>query len=194
MTTIILAAGLSSRMGRNKLLLPFSGMTIIEKTLYAVLPYSDRVIVVTGHEREKIENILGLYNVDFVYNPGFEGGQRGSTLIGIENVKDDDFSVLPSDLPLLEKSAVATLYSSLEQSSIVRPVYNGIPGHPVCYRKENREKLLHHTGTMKEYLKREGFLALPSPIGCVYDVDTPVRYSALSVFDGDPSILESYID
>ncbi len=194
MTTILLAAGLSSRMGRNKLLLPFSGITVIEKTLSSVLPYSDRIIVVTGHEREKIEDILGPYDVDFVYNPDFEMGQRGSTLIGIKNVKDDDFSVLPSDLPLLEKKTVSALYSSLGESSIIRPVHNNIPGHPVCYRRENREKLLHQTGTMKEYLKREGFLALPSPLGCVYDVDTPMRYSALSLFDGDLSILERYID
>ncbi len=181
-------------MGRNKLLLPLSGMTVIEKTLSAVLPFSGRVIVVTGHDRDKIESTLAQYDVDFVYNRDYENGQRGSTLLGVAAVDDDDFSILPSDLPLLESQTVSTLFSSLEAASVARPVHNGIPGHPVCYRKENKEKLLHHTGTMKEYLKREGFITIPSPIGCVYDVDTPERYSALSIFNGNLSVLESYID
>lgn len=181
-------------MGRNKLLLPFSGKTVIENTLSAVLPFSGRVIVVTGHERDKIESALAQYDVDFVYNRDYENGQRGSTLLGIAAVDDDDFSILPADLPLLESQTVSTLFYSLREALIARPVHNGIPGHPVCYRKENKEKLLHHMGTMKEYLKREGFMSIPSPIGCVYDVDTPKRYSALSVFNGDLSVLESYID
>ncbi len=194
MTTILLAAGLSSRMGRNKLLLPWRGMTVIENTLLSVLPLSERVIVVTGHEREKIESILKDYPVEFVYNSEYEKGQRGSTLKGIEAVGDDDFSVLPSDLPLLGVEDNESLFSSLERSPIVRPAHNSIPGHPVCYRRENRDKLLKWDGTMKEYLKREGFITIPSPIGCVYDVDTPSRYSALSVFNGDFSVLERYID
>ena len=194
MTTILLAAGLSSKMGQNKLLLPYRGMTVIENTLLSVLPLSRRVIVVTGHEREKIENLLKDYPVDFVYNSEYEKGQRGSTLKGIEAVGDDDFAVLPSDLPLLDRNDTAALFSAIGKASIVRPTFKAVPGHPVCYRKDNRRKLLHHDGTMKEYLKKEGFIAIPSSIGCVYDVDTPSRYDALSVFNGNLSVLERYID
>ncbi len=181
-------------MGRNKLLLPYKGKTVIENTLLSVLPLSRRVIVVTGHERERIESLLRDYPVEFVYNSEYEKGQRGSTIMGIEAVDDDDFAVLPSDLPLLEEKDNAVLFSSLRESSIVRPVHNSIPGHPVCYRRENRDRLLKWNGTMKEYLKREGFSSIPSPVGCVYDVDTPSRYDALSVFNTDFSVLERYID
>ena len=68
MTTIVLAAGLSSRMGQNKLLLPFKGSTILETTLKAIMPYSDRIIVITGHDKEKIEKLLRPYPIMFVYN------------------------------------------------------------------------------------------------------------------------------
>lgn len=194
MTVILLAAGLSSRMGRNKLLLPYRGRTVIENTLLSVLDISDRIIVVTGNGKENIEGILKDYPVDFIYNADYESGQRVSTLKGIEAVGDDDFAVLPSDLPLLEKNDVKALFTALENADIVRPSHHGIPGHPVCYRRENRKRLLQWDGTMKEYLKREGFITIPSPLGCVYDVDTPQRYSALSAFDGNLSVLESYID
>ena len=58
MTTILLAAGLSTRMGKNKLLLEYNGKTIIENTLVSVLSLSDKVIVVTGFEKERIEEVL----------------------------------------------------------------------------------------------------------------------------------------
>ncbi len=194
MTTILLAAGLSSRMGRNKLLLPFRGRTVIEKTLSSVLEVSEKVIVVTGFERERIESLLSSYGVDFVYNPDYESGQRGSSMRGIEGVRDDDFAILPGDLPLLERSDITPLFSALESHSIVRPSYNSIPGHPVCYRKENREKLLSFEGTMKEYLKKEGIFNIPSSINTVYDTDTPEKYSDLLVYNGNLSVLENNID
>lgn len=194
MTTILLAAGLSSRMGRNKLLLPFRGRTVIEKTLSSVLEVSEKVIVVTGFERERIESLLSSYGVDFVYNPDYESGQRGSSMRGIDGVRDDDFAILPGDLPLLERSDITPLFSALESHSIVRPSYNSIPGHPVCYRKENREKLLSFEGTMKEYLKKEGIFNIPSSINTVYDTDTPEKYSDLLVYNGNLSVLENNID
>ncbi len=194
MTTVLLAAGLSSRMGRNKLLLPYNGRTIIENTLLSVLPLSKKVIVVTGNEREKIEKLLMPYDVEFVFNEDYEKGQRGSTMRGLEHVGDDDFAILPSDLPLLSSEDASSLFDALNDFSIVRPVYNSIPGHPVCYRKENLEKLLSFQGTMKEYVKKEGVKLIPSQIGTVYDTDTPSRYSALLSFNGDLSLLESNID
>ena len=194
MTVVLLAAGLSSRMGRNKLLLPYNNKTVIEATLSAVLPLAERVIAVTGNMREEMERVLAPYPVETVCNPDYEKGQLSSTLTGLGKVEDDDFAILPSDLPLLTKEDVENLLRGLEESSIVRPVYNGIPGHPVCYRKENLHRLLSFGGTMKEYLKKEGVLRIPSSIGTVYDVDTPQRYDALSVFNGDLSVLENYID
>ena len=194
MTVVLLAAGLSSRMGRNKLLLPYNDKTIIENTLSGVLALTERVIAVTGNMREDIERILAPYPIETVFNPDYESGQLSSTLTGLGKVEDDDFAILPSDLPLLSMKDVEALFRGLEKSSIVRPVHNGIPGHPVCYRKENLHRLLSFGGTMKEYIKKEGVTRIPSSIGTVYDVDTPRRYDALSVFNGDLSVLENYID
>ncbi len=194
MTGIILAAGLSSRMGRNKLLLSFRDKTIIENTLAPVLEVAERVIVVTGFERERIEEKLENYDVEFVYNPDYEKGQKGSSLRGVEAVGDDDFLILPGDLPLIERGDIIPLLEALSAHSIVRPAFRTVPGHPVCYRKEHRAKLLSFEGTMKEYLIKEGFITIPSSINTVYDTDTRERYSDLLIYNGNLSILENNID
>lgn len=190
MTVIILAAGLSSRMGENKLLLPFRGEAILLHTIRRAKTFSDRIIVVTGNEREKIESLIKGKGVDSAFNPDYEKGQRGSTLRGIREVKDDDFAVLPGDLPLLETEDCIKAIAALASSPTSRCSHKGIPGHPVFYRKENRERLLAYPGTMKEYLKEFGCASVEASLGAVCDVDTPEKYHSLLEADGNLSVLE----
>lgn len=187
MTTILLAAGLSERMGENKLLLPYKGRTIIESTLNAIQHICDRIIVVVGNDKERVMDVLSSYNVEFLYNPEYKTGQRSSTIAGIESV-DDDFAVLPGDLPLLEEKDVEGIFSLLSNYSISRAFYNDIPGHPVAYRKENRERLLSFPGSMKEYLATTTIGIYNASIGTVFDIDTPEKYEDL-LRNIDPSIL-----
>ena len=190
MTTIVLAAGLSERMGKNKLLLPFMGEAIIAITVKNALSFSDRVIVVVGNEQERIRKALLGANVDFVFNKNYKEGQRTSALEGVKAVEDDDFSILPGDLPLLKKEDAINLFSKLNENSIARCSFHNIPRHPVAYKKENRERLLAYPGSMKDYLKEMGFLSLPSSLGSIFDIDTPEKYQALLESDGNLSILE----
>ena len=190
MTTIILAAGLSSRMGENKLLLPFNGSTILETTLKTVLPFSDRTLIVVGHDSNKIKKLLEKYPVEFVDNPRYREGQRSSTLLGIESVLDDDFMVLPGDLPLIKNKDIEGTITLLSRYTVSRAIYKGIPGHPVAYRKENREKLLAFPGTMKEYLEAFDCGHFQASIGAIFDIDTPNRYEALLLGNYDSIIFE----
>ncbi|MGN1163938.1 MAG: NTP transferase domain-containing protein [Candidatus Ornithospirochaeta sp.] len=194
MTTIILAAGLSERMGRNKLLLPFGGRSIISITVEKALDISDRVVVVTGNEKEKIEDALSSFPIDFVFNPEYREGQRKSTLVGIESVRDDDFSILPGDLPLFQKEDAVAAFKALLHSTTSRCVHSSVPGHPVAYRKENRERILSYPGTMKKYLEEAGCFTVPASIGSVFDLDTPERYRLLLEADGDLGVLDAHID
>ena len=194
MTTIVLAAGLSERMGKNKLLLPFRDEAIITTTVKNALSFSDRVIVVVGNEQERIRKALLGANVDFVFNKNYKEGQRTSALEGVKAVEDDDFSILPGDLPLLKKEDAINLFSKLNENSIVRCSFHNIPGHPVAYKKENRERLLAYPGSMKEYLREMGFISLSSSLGSIFDIDTPEKYQALLESDGDLSILERCCD
>jgi len=105
---LVLAAGLSRRMGTNKLLLPFGERTILGQVV-AVLQSCplDEIVVVTGHEHEKVEEMLGRYRespslggsalnhsdpgrypnsglystpLRFVYNPNYATGEMLSSI------------------------------------------------------------------------------------------------------------------
>lgn len=178
MTVILLAAGLSSRMGCNKLLLPFNGKALILSTLETVLTYTDKVVVVTGYEHEHIENAVGGYNVRTVYADNYKAGQKYSTLRGIEET-DDDFAVVPGDLPLITIDDFKGTEKLLDTYTIARTCHKGIPGHPVMYRKEHREKLLQFDGTMREYLAQNSTGFYEGDIGSIMDADTPERYRML---------------
>ena len=75
----VLAAGMSKRMrGANKLHEKLAGKTILELSVENALSYSDSVTVITGHERERTEEILSRYPVRVIYNPCYEDGQETS--------------------------------------------------------------------------------------------------------------------
>lgn len=179
MTTILLAAGLSQRMGRNKLLLPFRGKTIIESTLEPVLTISDRTIVITGHEHDRLLEILKKYDVQIIHNKDYIKGQKGSSILGIKNVINDDFAILPADLPLLETADLGGVFSLLEQYETSRAVHDNTPGHPVAYRKELKSELLHYKGSMKEFLHGKTNGCHNASIGSIFDIDTQDRYETL---------------
>lgn len=185
MTVILLAAGLSARMGTNKLLLPFRGKPLLLHAYGVALAASDRVIVVTGHDREMVESVLPP-EAETVFAPDYAEGQRFSTLRGIEAAEDDDFSILPGDLPLITEEDIRGTSLLLARHAVARAFHEGTPGHPVVYRKENRERLLSFSGTMKEYLSLYDAGCYEGSIGCIADADTPERYRALC--DGDLAI------
>lgn len=181
-------------MGANKLLLPFAQDTVLETTIKTALKVSDRVIVVVGHEKELVEAKARNYHVETVFNPDYVQGQKTSTLKGIRAVLDDDFAILPGDLPLVTEEDFTAICNALKEQKIARGFYKGIPGHPVVFRKENRDKLLAYPGSMKEYLKEVGFLKVPTSIGTVFDVDVKERYQALLDCNGNLSILDTYLN
>ena len=179
MTTIILAAGLSSRMGVNKLLLEFDGCRIIEHVLKNAIPSSDKTIVVLGHDKESLLPIVSSYDVDIAINEEYMKGQLSSIKCGLEKAEDDDFAFITGDLPLLRRSDIEAVYSALKENDVARAQYIDTPGHPIAYRKEYREKLIAFPGTMKEFNKMVLPTLIQCSIGTVFDIDTKERYSAL---------------
>ncbi|MFP3345738.1 NTP transferase domain-containing protein, partial [Halomonas sp. SIMBA_159] len=73
---IVLAAGQSRRMGaRNKLLEDLDGRPLVVRTVDAALASGvQAVIVVTGHEPERVRTALGDRGVRFVHNPAYDQG------------------------------------------------------------------------------------------------------------------------
>ena len=189
MTTIILAAGLSSRMGCNKMLLQYKGKPLISHVIEQAYSLSDKIIVVLGNERNAIEAAISPYRCQIAFNKDFEKGQMCSIKCGLE-ASDDDFAFVPGDLPLLLKNDFESIFNALSFSECVRPIYNAIPGHPIAYKRKYRERILSFPGNMKEFNKTVQLSFIKGSIGTVFDIDTADRYDSLLRSETDLSILD----
>ena len=81
---IVLAAGSSTRMGRNKLLLELGGETVVRRAARTAIDAGlDPVIVVTGHAHEAVAAQLHVFAVTTVVNTEHAAGQHTSVAAGI---------------------------------------------------------------------------------------------------------------
>lgn len=169
----LLAAGLSKRMlGQNKLHELLSGRTILEHSVENALSFTDRVIVVTGHDRKRTEEILSRYPVRIIHNPDYAEGQETSLRLLLCQA-EGDILVSPADMPFLSGEDYLTAEERLKGFYSARPFFEGTAGHPVALSGELL-KLVPGTGKRIRELIRE----LPH---CFYegraenilDIDTP---------------------
>ena len=189
-SAVILAAGESRRMGeQNKLLLPIGGEVLILKFVKSVCASDiDDVLVVVGHEAEKIKDILQGQPVRFVANPRYLVGMTTSIQSGVRAVspESDGLLICLSDMPFAETSDFNCLIHAFndfrlpESSLIVVPVFQEKRGNPVLFSREFREKILQHKGEgcrgiLLEYPKSVMEVSMEND-NLFRDVDTPEDY------------------
>jgi molybdenum cofactor cytidylyltransferase len=150
---IILAAGLSRRMGSNKLLaeLP-TGQKMLAATVDNVLASAAHpVIVVTGHQDEDIRKILADRPVSFVHAETYAAGMAESLRAGIAALSKNIAAALIvlGDMPLVEPATINALlaaYDPEEGRDIVVPIHDGQRGNPVLWGAKFFPDLLSLTG------------------------------------------------
>ena len=135
---VILAAGMSSRMGSDKLQLEIGGQRILERSVNnAHLSAADEVIVVT-RPQSRWEEIFQPYgSVRVVYNPDFKKGISSSVKTGIEALHPFSQAVVFAlgDQPFIPPS----LYDELIKNYLrylplsVVPYFQGQRGNPVIF-------------------------------------------------------------
>jgi molybdenum cofactor cytidylyltransferase len=185
---IVLAAGLSRRMGRAKLLMPVRGRALVRHAVEGVLVDGvDSVWVVTGPDGEPIAAALAGLEVQLAVNPAPEQGQAGSVRAGIAALPAavDAALIALGDQPALPASVIPALLAARRASPkpIVAPRYRDGQGNPVLFRREIFPELLRLTGDQgarpiiqKEPARVEWVdLDLPMPP----DVDTPDDYEKI---------------
>ncbi len=125
-SAIVLAAGLSARMGRPKLLLPYGEHTVVEQVVSVLLASpADEVLVVTGHERAAVELALTGWPVLAVFNPDYAAGEMLSSVqVGLEAAAPESRAALLAvgDMPAIEADVVAQLvaaYTNLPESPVL---------------------------------------------------------------------------
>ena len=158
-TGILLAAGLSTRMGAPKQLLPFGDSTIIETVVDNMLSskFND-VIVVIGHCAEEIQSLLNESQIKVVYNPSYREGMLTSAQVGIKslNLTNDGnleksersdhiaFSIMLVDQPFITSELIDTVINAYTHSEkgIVLPSYQYRRGHPVIFHHKYANDIL----------------------------------------------------
>src|SRR5262245_16965133 len=134
---IVLAAGLSRRMGRQKLLLELGGKPVVRWAVEGVLPYVGDLIVVTGHDDAAVRAALRGLAVRFVVNPRPEDGQGTSIATGaaVLAAGTEAALVVLGDQPRLAADIIPTLLRERGRTgkAIVAPVYRGTQGTPVLF-------------------------------------------------------------
>jgi molybdenum cofactor cytidylyltransferase len=150
---VVLAAGRSSRMGENKLLLEVAGRTVLDRLLDALTPAIDDVVVVTGNNPEPIRRIAEAHGVRVVHNPNHEKGMTTSFQAGLRSmgVVDGVFLVLGDQLGL-RPELLRRMATAMEETGalIVSPTHSGKRGHPVLFGWSLAGEILALDGTLKE--------------------------------------------
>jgi len=124
LTVIVLAAGMSRRMGpKNKLLLPFQGKTMLETTLDQLRELQDaEIVVVLGHEAVQIQPLLENLEVKVVLNPDYTCGMTSSIQAGVRAAaeRSDGFMICLSDMPLIQTVSYRQLADAFLEKSNYR--------------------------------------------------------------------------
>ena len=183
---IILAAGASTRMKRQKLLLPFNGKTIIENVVENVAKVvGSNIMVVLGSHSEEIKSSIENRNVRFCKNENYLNGMLSSAICGFRALPQEAKAALVflGDQPQIPPQAANLVIDAWNQSKkgIVMPMFNGRRGHPVLIETRYKfeiEKLDPERGlkTLSEKYKDDVFEVECEIPEILRDIDTPEEY------------------
>ncbi len=186
-TAVVLAAGLSTRMGGHpKPLLRFGNQMVIERIL-AVLSECpiEETVVVTGHCRQAVERQLAGRRVRTVFNPSYSSGEMlGTIQIGLRAAHDSNAALIVlGDQPALEGSVVRAVIAAYRDGlgSVVIPSFQMQRGHPLLIGSEHWSGILelHETQTLRDYLRGIGskiYHVQVNTASILRDMDTPAEY------------------
>lgn len=188
---IILAAGFSSRMGRDKALLDLGGQSALERIVSSYQSAGvRRIMVVTGQNHTPLRQLN--LNVELVRNPVPEEGMFSSVKSGVVALGDccDPFFIHPVDTPLVCQHTLHQLFQTLEQqieNDAVIPCCTGKRGHPPLLHQRLRDAIRTYTGIngLRGLLVKRPVVELTvSDQGVLLGMNTPQQYEALQQYLG----------
>jgi len=189
---VVAAAGLSSRMGDYKPLLPIAGTTIARRLLDTLHEAGvTHICVVTGHNAQLLEEHLAGYGAEFIHNADYRTTQMfESACIGLRHLRPRCERLLftPVDVPLFSAETVRALLQS--SVALAVPVCGGKRGHPILLTSPVVDAVLSDSGEggLRGALERCGVketkIEVPDS-GILYDADTPEDYRTLLRLSGE---------
>jgi len=185
-SSIILAAGLSLRMGSLKQLLPLSGKPLIRHCLDTVLASGVcDIIVVVGFHGGEIAKAINELPLRVVFNK-LQGSEMADSIrAGLPEAAQSSTGIIvyPCDYPLVAPETIATLCKEHDKcpDRIIIPVHNGKKGHPALFPRDVINEMFEGI-TLRDIMKKDpGRLCLvPVPdSGTLLEVDTREDYEKI---------------
>jgi molybdenum cofactor cytidylyltransferase len=184
LSCVLLAAGLSSRMGdQNKLLINIEGQSLVRRTAKLLVDYGlVELIVVVGHDAKLVTNELRDLPVTLVENPDYKEGQMTSVHTGIKalTTETDGIIICLSDLVLLEKADLRAMHLAFDncKTSILVPQYLGERGNPIIVDHTQGQAILSggkNLGCRKLIQKKPQEVTVFEAANdhVIFDLDTP---------------------
>lgn len=183
---LLLAAGLSRRMGTSKQLLPLADKPIIHHCLATLLASPARpVVVVLGPGGEAVQEAIVPFPVTIAWNRDPEGDMAGSVRAGLALLPEECTGVLIHlvDHPLVTPATVQTLCAAhvAAPQAIIIPTCNHRQGHPSLFPRALLEGLTPEA-TLRDLVNREPGRVQRISVedeGIYLDMDTPAEYKKL---------------
>ena len=185
---VILAAGKASRMGRDKLSLPFNGKPLLQHVVDAARKSCLENVTVVIPRDSDLENIVDFSGCDVVRSVHRDLGQAESLQTGLRNVLDesDGCMVLLGDQPLITAETIDMLAGAFAQQPEcwVAPVQEDMRGNPITIPSAWYPKVFELEGDSgaRPLLASPGLalrLVRIHEVGPFIDVDTELQYKRL---------------
>lgn len=179
---VLLAAGTSSRMGRNKLLLPLGGTSVLRRAVTAARAAAlDPVVVVLGHQSERALSELAGMACITVVNPEYARGMNTSVRAGISAVPEDVSGavLMLADMPFVTADMLRTLVERYRgaDAQLVVSTYGEVLAPPILYGRAlfGELRALDGDGCGKRVVKahRAEAVEVPWPPSALKDLDLP---------------------
>jgi molybdenum cofactor cytidylyltransferase len=188
---VVLAAGRSTRMGGpNKLLAEIGQRPLVRIAAEEALASGAKpVIVVTGHQRERVEEVVADLPLTVVHNPSFADGLGTSVRAGIAAVpaEVDGAIVLLGDMPQVDAALIDRLIGAFDPDRgalVVVPTFEGKRGNPVLWSRRFFPDLMAIEGDVgaRHLIGRYGEAVVEVAVtgkGAFTDIDTPEALSGV---------------
>lgn len=181
-SAVVLAAGASTRMGRQKLLLPLGEETLVRRVVRSVCEAGfDEVLVVVGHAHEQVLGALAGLPIRHAVNPNFATGMGSSFRTAVENLPESDAAMFAlADQPFVTSTEYRKVLDTYLQqhSAIVSVRYGDVMAPPHLFAREFFPELaaLDHGARPVLLRHRDKTTILTFPPDLLVDVDTPEDY------------------
>lgn len=186
---VILASGTASRMGQDKLALPFGRRTVLEATVENIITSGIEEIILVVQPGSRWPEIIKNNKVRIIENPDYSMGQSKSLIKGLEQLSPHNQGAMFAlgDQPLIKSSTYASLAEAYSKNlkAATYPVYGEKRGNPVIFDRLQWPLLSKLTGDqggralLKNLSSFDQDRVRVDDQGVLYDLDTPEDYQKL---------------